>query len=239
MPIEKVEKDSKEYFELKKKYESGLYTNKQLSNEYNITPMTLHRHAKEGKWQKGITKEIYDAKKIAARQEILDNFKPEIEKQAIQSINKKIINEVKKSVEVEMSVKAKELQAREKAQDILLHLLNDIADELINGSKNDGSLEEFEYDGSGKLSKKKVANKSSKYAIIKMLGVTELLKGTGVLNTAPSIAIQNNNTNTQESTGSGVKTVYVKAEAVEGAEKHINDIISLSLDKNNINSNNN
>jgi hypothetical protein len=209
MPAAKILKNSEQYYEVKAKYEAGdtldeIIVFYKKKYDIDITRRTIERFSVDGKWQKGRLKDLYDAKKLVKTQDILNQFKPDVERKGLDILETEAERQAKENAEREIRLKEQELIRREKQQkakdygtDLLLDIMETLKNIVTSGEESDNATETFEYDNRGKLETKNIISKASKYKIMKDAGLIDILKGIGTLNPTPTVAIQNNQTNNQ------------------------------------------
>ena len=202
MPIEKIPFESELYFEIQAKYEGKIGTVQELANEYGIAREYLTRYAKKHKWVRGKEQEYYNAKKFTKEKETLAKYaEDEQEEKIIAKVGEIAERKAREISEIKISKKLEEEKAQEYALRIRSLLLEDMIKVLENGNSSDGIMESFEYNQQGKMETKKTVSKASKYKILNDVKYIDLLKGLGLLQTQPTVAIQNNNTNNQSEEG--------------------------------------
>lgn len=196
MPITKIVKESQLYFEIKAKYESKAGTIQELATEYGLNRQYLTEYAKKEKWERGKQKEYYNAKKVVALKETLAKAKEdESEYKIITNISKDAEKKGKEIAQIQLDQEAEMEKARLNGVQIVNALAIEMLNLIQNGNASGGTVEDFEYDNKGKLIKKKTISKDSKTKILSELKVIDFLKSLNVLQTNPTVAIQNNNSN--------------------------------------------
>jgi hypothetical protein len=234
MPIVKVKKDSKQYWELKAKYESGQYTDVELAKKYKISAKQLIRYKEAGSWTKGSLKELYDAKKLVHTHDIIKEFKPKNEIDAIKVLEKEAYKEAKKNAEMKIQTETRELELKKQGQDILQGILKAVQQEMETGSRSDYIQEDIERDAQGRTITKKTKSQYGKYSIINKIPLVDLLKAVGAVPENTLIAIQNNNNqqnnqfNTQNNTAINQPQTTIKIEYND--VKNFDDMIDSEID---------
>ena len=202
----KVKTTERQKMEMQAEYESGALNNREIAEKYNVGESYIRKLAKQENWQKGKEKEYYDAKKIAVEKEILAKCKSDDkEYQIITKISTEAEKHGKEIAETKLSIEARQTKATEQGYEILNGYLGELLDVISNSKASSEAVETFEYDEKGNLETKRIVSKASKYKIINETKAIELLKGLGILQSLPSVAIQNNNTNAQQNNNTDIK----------------------------------
>jgi hypothetical protein len=193
MPIKKIPFESDLYFEIQARYESKECTVQELADKYGVTREYLTRYAKQNEWVRGEQKKFIKQREIL-KQQVRDGIKAKVEEKVNEAveIHSQQISEIKVDAEIE------KCKAQAHTWKILNSLLSDVVEVATNGSKSDATVESFEYNEKGRVETKKTVSKSSKYKILNEIRLIDLLKGTGILQAQPQVAIQNNQNNKQE-----------------------------------------
>lgn len=199
MPDIKVKKDSQEYYTIKAMYETQMPIDVILENiktEYDIqlTRRTIERFAKNGEWERGKTKTIYDATKLIEKEKILTQFKKDNEKKADLILSKKAKQEGKKKAELILQSENYKIEMENKLAEVGMKYLDKFADALDNiknGKVVDTEIEGVVIDDNGKpatLVKKTTVLRPKEFEKI-----VSMMQAFGILQTTPTVAIQNNN----------------------------------------------
>lgn len=219
MPIKKIPFESELYYEIQAKYEGKINTIQELSDEYGITREYLTRYAKKNKWERGKTKEQKENEKQQIKTKVIP---PIVDKiiQHISNTDNKTEEQDKRGTQLQNDTPPKENPPTLYIDEITANKLREntkrkqeLADILTEGflenpemliyqtaylgiQRNrelllnhktyyEGQEEKVGYQVAKNM--EQLANSTFKYA--------EIL---GVVTKAPKIAIQNNNTATQE-----------------------------------------
>lgn len=194
MPTTKIEKDSALYFEIKAKYEAKVGTVLELAKENNMTREYLSYYAKQEGWERGKTKTIYDATKLIEKEKILTQFKKDNEKKADLILSKKAKQEGKKKAELILQSENYKIEMENKLAEVGMKYLDKFADALDNiknGKVVDTEIEGVVIDDNGKpatLVKKTTVLRPKEFEKI-----VSMMQAFGILQTTPTVAIQNNN----------------------------------------------
>lgn len=192
-----TELNERQILEMQAYYESGKYSNvkiaKLIAEEHNIiigeSTVRFYRD-KEG-WIKGKEKEYYDAKKITKEKEILAQFKTDDkEAQRLDKISTEAEKHAQEIAEAKLEIEARQVRIKAQGHRLLEEYLDELLDVRKNAKTSSETIETFEYDEKGLLQTKNTISKASKYKIINEIKAIELLKGLGVLQTTPTVAMQ-------------------------------------------------
>lgn len=193
MPITKIEKESALYFEIKAKYESKCKV-EPLAKEYGLTREYLSWYAKQEKWERGKLKSIYDATKIFEQEKILTQFKKDNEKKADLILSQKAKEEGEKLAIRKLQSESYKIEIENKLAEVGMKYLDKFADSLDNikgGKVVDTEIEGVVIDENGKP-----ANIITKTTVLRpkeFEKVIAMMQAFGILQTTPTVAIQNNN----------------------------------------------
>ena len=209
MPKVKIPKDSELYFELKALYETGNFTNDELGVKFDINEKHVRRFAKEGKWERGKEKEYFDAKKLVSATKVIDEFKPAKEKNAREMLDKQAEKAGLEFAKNKMHGETLREMLDAKVKELAITIIDQALQHTAQGGNKEQIEEDFYYGEAG-LEHKSTIKTLSSFDVLKKLGITgnDLLKGLGVLQPTPTVAIQNNNTNNQ---GGEVKPQHITA----------------------------
>lgn len=200
MPDIKVKKDSQEYYTIKAMYETQMPIDVILENiktEYDIqlTRRTIERFAKNGEWERGKTKTIYDATKLIEKEKILTQFKKDNEKKADLILSKKAKQEGKKKAELILQSENYKIEMENKLAEVGMKYLDKFADALDNiknGKVVDTEIEGVVIDDNGKPAT--LVTKTTVLRPKEFEKMVSMMQAFGILQTTPTVAIQNNNT---------------------------------------------
>ena len=213
--------------EMQALFESGNYSNvkitESIKDKYNISISegTVRNYIKIKGWIKGRQKEYYNAKKFTKERETLAKYaEDESEAKVTAKVGKIAERKAREISEIKIKKQLEQEKAEEYAMQIRTLLLQDVLNVVQNGNASEGVMESFEYNQQGKMETKKIVSKSSKYKILNDIKYTELLKGLGMLQTQPTVAIQNNQSNTQE----------VKVESTEKAKEKAQNLLASAIE---------
>jgi len=199
MPIEKIIKETPLYYEIKGKFESKVGTVQELATEYNLSREYLTRYAKAEKWERGKTKAIYEATKLVEMDKVLTEFKSKPEKIASKVITKQAQKEGIKKAELILKSENYQIELSNKLADAGMKFVDtfiDALDNIKNGKVIDTEVEGITIDDNGKPAN--VITKTTALRPKEFEKIVNMMQAFGILQTQPSIAIQNNNHNPQE-----------------------------------------
>jgi len=194
MPTVKIPFESELYFEIKAKYEAKSSTVDELANEYNVGRPYLTMYAKRHKWERGKTKEIYDAKKLVEMDKVLSEFKKKPEKIASQVISKEAKKEGAKKAELMLQSENYKLEMENKLAEVgrrYLDKMLDSLDNIKNGKVVDTEVEGVVIDDNGKPAN--IVKKTTVLRPKEFAEITKMMQAFGILPQTPTVAIQNNN----------------------------------------------
>ena len=201
------ELNQEQLIEMQALFESDHYSNTEITQiikqKYNITITegTVRHKAKTLGWVRGRVKEYYNAKKFIKERETLAKYtEDEKEEKIIAKVGKVAERKAREISEIKINKQLEEEKAQEYALKIRSLLLEDMIKVLENGNASDGIMKSFEYNNQGKVETEKTVSKASKYKILNDVKYIDLLKGLGLLQTTPTVAMQVNN-------GTEVKTI--------------------------------
>ena len=227
MPDIKVKKDSQEYYTIKAMYETQMPIDVILENinkEYNIqlTRRTIERFAKNGEWARGKTKSIYDATKLIEKEKILTQFKKDNEKKADLILSQKAKQEGKKKAELILQSENYKIEMENKLAEVGMKYLDKFADALDNiknGKVVDTEIEGVVIDENGKPAN--IIKKTTVLRPKEFEKIVAMMQAFGILQTTPTVAIQNNNSNEAkvENKPQHITAVVNGAFAIEEPEK--------------------
>jgi hypothetical protein len=198
MPTVKIPFESELYFEIKAKYEAKNSTVDELANEYGVGRPYLTMYAKKHKWERGKTQSIYEAKKLVEMDKVLNEFKKKPERIEAQVITKTAKKEGAKKAELILQSENYKLEMENKLADIGRRYLEKMLDSLnsIEGGKVvDTEIEGTVIDDNGKPSN--IITKTTVLRPKEFAEITKMMQAFGILPHAPTVAIQNNQTNNQ------------------------------------------
>lgn len=194
MPITKIDKDTPLYYEIKGKFESKAGTIQELATEYDVTREYLTRYAKAEKWERGKTKSIYDATKLIEKEKILTQFKKDNEKKADLTLSKKAKEEGKKKAELILQSENYKIEMENKLAEVGMKYLDkfsDALDNIKNGKVVDTEVEGIVIDDNGKPAN--IIKKTTVLRPKEFEKIVAMMQAFGILQTTPTVAIQNNN----------------------------------------------
>ena len=197
MPTVKIEKESELYFEIKAKYESSQFADETLAKTYDISGKQLVRIAKRDKWVKGKQAEYYDAKKIVALQETMAKAKKDDnEYKVITKVSKEAQKEGEKLALRTLKSESYKIEMENKLAEVGMKYLDKFADALDNiknGKVVDTEIEGVVMDENGKLAN--IIKKTTVLRPKEFEKIVAMVQAFGILQTTPTVAIQNNNSN--------------------------------------------
>ncbi len=223
MPTVKIEKESELYFEIKAKYESSQFADETLAKTYDISGKQLVRIAKRDKWVKGKQAEYYDAKKIVALQETMAKAKKDDnEYKVITKVSKEAQKEGEKLALRTLKSESYKIEMENKLAEVGMKYLDKFADALDN-IKN-GKVVDTEIEGVVMDENGKPANIIKKTTVLRpkeFEKIVAMMQAFGILQTTPTVAIQNNNSNEAkvENKPQHITAVVNGAFAIEEPEK--------------------
>lgn len=199
MPTIKIPPESALYFEIKAKYEAESCNIGELAKEYGVGRPYLTMYAKKHQWERGKTKTIYDATKLVEMDKVLNEFKSKPEKIANKVITKQAQKEGAKKAELILQSENYKLEIANKLAEAGMKYLDkfiDALDNIKNGKVVDTEVEGVIIDDNGKPAN--VIKKTTVLRPKEFEKIVNLMQAFGILQTTPTVAIQNNNTTTQE-----------------------------------------
>jgi hypothetical protein len=211
MPEIKVKKDSEEYYAIKGMYEAGGTIDvilESIQKIYNIqlTRRTIERFAKAEKWERGKLKPIYEATKLVQIDNILTKFKTKEEKIATNVITKKAKAEGTKKAELILQSDNYKLKMDNAMAEIGVEYTRTFLESLQNiknGKLVDMEVEGTTLDEKGKPAK--VIKRTTSLRPKEFDKIITMMQAFGILQPTPTVAMQVNNTNTQQNNNTGIK----------------------------------
>ena len=199
-------------------FESNLYSNIQIAKtmqencKKNITEGTVRHYAKKGNWQRGKKETIFEAKKVVATEDVLTLFKSEKEQKEYKALSKQAEQEGEKVAIRKLQSESYKIEMENKLAEVGMKYLDkftDALDNIKNGKVVDTEIEGVVIDENGKPAN--ILKKTTVLRPKEFEKIVAMMQAFGILQTTPTVAIQNNN----------------NAEAkVESKPQHITEVVN-------------
>lgn len=167
---------------------------KAKSKRFDITLRTLQRYKKENKggiWEVDESKkQIYDATLLVEKDKILSQFKPKAEQDVKALLEAEVLQKAKELSAIELAVQHEAKTNELKARQLQTFMLDKAIEIVKKGKVNEEEIESFEYEQNRLRTRTTTREKSLG---LRDFDVIKLMQGLGILQTTPTVAIQNNN----------------------------------------------
>lgn len=167
---------------------------KAKKDRMNISERTLRNYKKENKggiWEVDESKkQVYDATLLVKKDEILSQFKPKVEQDVKALLEAEALQKAKDLSAIELAVQHEAKTNELKARQLQTFMLDKAIEIVKKGKVNEEEIESFEYEENRLRTRTTTREKSLG---LRDFDITKIMQGLGVLQTAPAVAIQNNN----------------------------------------------